>query len=58
MSELAFLGLAEAAELIRGKTLSPVDYVKALLARIDRFDKDYNAFIKPTPELALAAARI
>jgi aspartyl-tRNA(Asn)/glutamyl-tRNA(Gln) amidotransferase subunit A len=57
MSELAFLGLAEAADLIRGKKLSPVDYAKALLARIDRFDKEYNAFIRPTPELALAAAR-
>jgi aspartyl-tRNA(Asn)/glutamyl-tRNA(Gln) amidotransferase subunit A len=57
MSEFAFLGLAEAAELVRGKKLSPVEYAKALLARIDRFDKDYNAFIKPTPELALAAAR-
>jgi aspartyl-tRNA(Asn)/glutamyl-tRNA(Gln) amidotransferase subunit A len=57
MSDLAFLGLADAAELIRGKKLSPVDYVKALLARIDRFDKEYNAFIRPTPELALAAAR-
>jgi aspartyl-tRNA(Asn)/glutamyl-tRNA(Gln) amidotransferase subunit A len=57
MTELAFLGLAEAAALIAVRKLSPVDYVKALLAQIDRFDKDYNAFIRPTPELALAAAR-
>jgi aspartyl-tRNA(Asn)/glutamyl-tRNA(Gln) amidotransferase subunit A len=57
MTELAFLGLAEAAALIAVRKLSPVDYVKALLAQIDRFDKDYNTFIRPTPELALAAAR-
>jgi aspartyl-tRNA(Asn)/glutamyl-tRNA(Gln) amidotransferase subunit A len=57
MSDFAFLGLAEAAELIRAKRLSPVDYVKGLLARIERFDKDFNAFLRLTPELALAAAR-
>jgi Asp-tRNA(Asn)/Glu-tRNA(Gln) amidotransferase A subunit family amidase len=33
---LAYLGLAEAAELIRTKKLSPVEYVTALLARIER----------------------
>ena len=31
---LAYLGLAEAAELIRAKKLSPVEYATALLARI------------------------
>ena len=30
-SDLAFLGVAEAAELIRAKKLSPVEYTKALL---------------------------
>jgi hypothetical protein len=29
--DLAYLGLAEAAELIRAKKLSPVEYVTALL---------------------------
>ena len=42
---LAYLGLAEAAELIRTKKLSPVEYVTALLARIERYDAKYNAFI-------------
>ena len=32
--DLAYLGLAEAAELIRAKKLSPVEYVTALLDRI------------------------
>jgi aspartyl-tRNA(Asn)/glutamyl-tRNA(Gln) amidotransferase subunit A len=54
---LAYLGLAEAAELIRTKKLSPVEYVTALLARIDRYDAKYNAFIALTPERALTAAR-
>ena len=34
--DLAYLGLAEAAELISAKKLSPVEYVTALLARIER----------------------
>jgi aspartyl-tRNA(Asn)/glutamyl-tRNA(Gln) amidotransferase subunit A len=54
---LAYLGLAEAAELIRTKKLSPVEYVTALLARIERYDAKYNAFIALTPERALTAAR-
>ena len=57
MSELAFLTLAEAAELIRAKKLSPVEYATALLARIERHDPSYNAFIKVTPDLALQEAR-
>jgi len=55
--ELAYLGIAEASELIRAKKLSPVDYVTALLARIGRPDGKYNAFIALTPERALTAAR-
>src|ERR1700730_17926039 len=56
--ELAYLGFAEAAELIRAKKLSPVEYVTALLARIERHDGKYNAFIALTPERALKAARV
>jgi hypothetical protein len=54
---LAYLGLAEAAELIRAKKLSPVEYTTALLAQIQKHDSKFNAFIAPTPERALAAAR-
>ena len=57
MTDLAFLGLADAAELIRAKKLSPVEYATALLARIERLDGKYHAFIRVTPDLALAAAR-
>jgi aspartyl-tRNA(Asn)/glutamyl-tRNA(Gln) amidotransferase subunit A len=55
--DLAFLGIAEAAGLIRAKKLSPVEYVSALLARIERHDGKLNAFIALTPERALTAAR-
>ncbi|MGE0848875.1 MAG: amidase [Hyphomicrobiaceae bacterium] len=57
MSELAFLGLADAAQLIRARKLSPVEYTRALLERIERLDARYHAFIRVTPEPAIAAAR-
>jgi aspartyl-tRNA(Asn)/glutamyl-tRNA(Gln) amidotransferase subunit A len=57
LSELAFLTVAEAAELIRARKLSPVEYATALLARIERIDPKLNAFVRLTPEPALAAAR-
>lgn len=57
MSDFAFLGIAEAAELIRGRKLSPVEYTKALFARIEKLDKRFHAFIRLMPEQALADAR-
>jgi aspartyl-tRNA(Asn)/glutamyl-tRNA(Gln) amidotransferase subunit A len=51
------LGIAEAAALIRGRRLSPVELVKALLARIERFDRGVSAFITLTAESALKEAR-
>ena len=57
MSELAFLAVAEAAELLRGRKLSPVEYAKALIGRIERHDGGLNAFLRFTPEIALEDAR-
>lgn len=57
MSELAFLTVAEAAELLRGKKLSPVEYAKALIERIERYDGGLNAFLRLAPEIALEDAR-
>src|SRR5436190_7918792 len=57
MTELAYLGVADAAEMIRKRKLSPVEYTQALLDRIGRLDSRYHAFIRLTPDLALAAAR-
>jgi len=42
--DLAYLGLAEAAKLIRDKKLSPVEYATALLARIERHDPQTQRF--------------
>jgi len=57
MSEPAFLGITEASALIRARKLSPVELTTALLARIDRLDRSFNAFIRPLPERALKVAR-
>jgi len=57
MSELAFLTVAEAAELLRGKKLSPVEYAKELIERIEHYDGKLNAFLRLAPEKALEDAR-
>lgn len=57
MSDPAFLSVADAAELLRDKKLSPVEYAKALIARVEQYDGKLNAFLHFTPELALADAR-
>ncbi|HEX7128166.1 MAG TPA: amidase [Thermodesulfobacteriota bacterium] len=57
MTELAFVGVARAAEMIRAKELSPVEYTQQLLARIDRIDARLHAFLSVCADRALAAAR-
>ena len=57
MTDLAWLTVAEAAELLRGRKLSPVEYAKALIARVERHDGKLNAFLRFTPDLALEDAR-
>ena len=56
-TDLAWLTVAYAAELLRTKKLSPVEYAKALIARSERHDPHYNAYLRATPELALADAQ-
>ncbi len=56
-SALHDLTLAEAADLIRTRKLSPVDYTKALLARTEALEPQLNAFITRTDDIALDAAR-
>src|SRR5262245_15147101 len=56
MSELAYLGLAEAAAMTRPRKLSPVEYTQALIARTQKLDARCRAYIKPTPERAMEAA--
>ena len=47
MTDLAWLTIAEASELLRAKKLSPVEYTRALLDRIDRYDGSSERI--PTP---------
>ena len=57
MTDFAWLTVAEAGELLRGKKVSPVEYAKALIARIERHDGRLNAFLRFTPEIALEDAK-
>ena len=57
MSEPGFLTITQASEQIRTRQLSPVELTKALLARIERLNPRFHAFIRVTPDLALAAAK-
>ena len=56
-AELHDLTLAEAARLISVRKLSPVEFTKALLARIAATEPTYHAYIAVTKDLALAQAK-
>ena len=57
MTDLAYLPLVDAADLLRQRKLSPVEYVQALIDRIERHDGRLSSFLRLTPELALRDAR-
>jgi aspartyl-tRNA(Asn)/glutamyl-tRNA(Gln) amidotransferase subunit A len=57
MTDLAYLTVAEGAELLRAKKLSPVEWTRALLERIAAIDSHYNAFLVVTADKALAQAK-
>jgi aspartyl-tRNA(Asn)/glutamyl-tRNA(Gln) amidotransferase subunit A len=58
VSDLVRLSLAEAAELIRRRRLSPVELTEAVMARIDALQPSLNAFTTLAPrDGILAAAR-
>ena len=54
---LAGLSLHEASELVRKKSVSPVELTRACLERIERYNPILNAFITVTADQALAEAR-
>lgn len=56
-TELCYLTIAEAADLIREGELSPVELTRAFLERIDRFDPVLNAYITVLHDEAMAEAR-
>jgi len=49
--------IAEAAQAIAARKISPVELTRECLARIDAMDKALNAFLLVTPERALADAK-
>ena len=51
------LSIADAAQLIGSRKLSPLEYTDALLARIEALDPQLNAFITVTADLARKQAR-
>jgi hypothetical protein len=57
MSDLHTLSLSEASKLIRDRKLSPVEYTRALVEHTERHDGKLNAFLRFTPEIALADAQ-
>jgi len=54
--DLHWLTMAEAAALVRRRRVSPVELVRAALARIERLQPKLNAFITVTGEAALETA--
>jgi aspartyl-tRNA(Asn)/glutamyl-tRNA(Gln) amidotransferase subunit A len=57
VTELTALSIAEAAEQIRRKALSPVELTRAYLQRIERLNPLLNAYVTVIAEPALAEAR-
>src|SRR5258708_32861482 len=57
MSDLAYLTIAEAGRLIRARKLSPVEFTRALMARVAATDSVYHAYIAVTADLAIAQAK-
>ncbi|HEX9091548.1 MAG TPA: amidase, partial [Anaerolineales bacterium] len=55
--ELTSLSLSEASDLLKRRTISPVELTQAHLERIQRIDPQLNSFLTVTPELALKQAR-
>src|ERR1039458_1902438 len=56
--DLARLTLKEASELLRRKSVSPVDLTQACLKNIETYNSALNAFITVTREQAMEAARL
>ena len=57
MSDITRLSVAQQGAAIKAGKISPVELTKAYLARIDAYNRKVNAFVTPTPELALKEAK-
>jgi aspartyl-tRNA(Asn)/glutamyl-tRNA(Gln) amidotransferase subunit A len=56
-TDLASLTIKKAGELLRSRSVSPVELTQARLKRIEKYNSSLNAFITITAEQALATAR-
>ena len=56
--QLPFLSVTQAAQMIAGRTLSPVELTQALIDRAQALDPQLNAFLLLTADRALAQARV
>jgi len=56
-SDLTELSIADASTLIRARRISPVELLRAYLARIELLEPKVNAYITVTDDLALKQAR-
>jgi len=56
-TDLHYLSIAEAAELIRTRRLSPLELTQAILDRIDQVESKVLAFVTVARDEALQAAR-
>jgi aspartyl-tRNA(Asn)/glutamyl-tRNA(Gln) amidotransferase subunit A len=57
LADVTEMSLAEAADLVHRRKLSPVELTKACLARIERLNPALNCFITVTADSALQQAR-
>lgn len=57
MTALHWLSAAEASRAFAARTLSPVEYLSALLQRIDALNPKLHAFIRLDADAAMAAAK-
>ena len=55
--ELTVLTIAEAARRLASRSITPIELANAYLSRISALNKDLNAFITVTPELARREAK-
>jgi Asp-tRNA(Asn)/Glu-tRNA(Gln) amidotransferase A subunit family amidase len=58
VSELTSLSAIQIAELVRQRSISPVELVKAHLGQIERLNPKLNAFVQVDAERALQSARL
>jgi aspartyl-tRNA(Asn)/glutamyl-tRNA(Gln) amidotransferase subunit A len=57
-SEICYLTIREAGDLLQSRKLSPVELTRAFLTRIEQLDKTLNAYITVLSDRAMAEARI